>query len=58
MSVHAYKIDDDKEVMVIHRNFDGTHDDNEDCWCRPEVIPTDSSESAEEIVARLEECNG
>lgn len=59
MSVQAYKIDDGlDDVVVVHRNFDGTHEDSPDCWCRPEVINAGSEESADSIVDRLEKLDG
>lgn len=58
MSVQAYKIDDGKDDVVVHRNFDGVHEDSDNCWCRPEVIKAGSEESAESIVDRLEQLDG
>ena len=59
MSVQAYKIDDGLDgIVVVHRNFNGVHDDSEDCWCRPEVIQAKSEEFVDAIVDRLEQCDG
>jgi hypothetical protein len=54
VTIHAYKIGEEDGRVVIHRNFDGDHEDSETCWCRPEVIDGDSLEDANEIAERLE----
>jgi hypothetical protein len=58
VTIHAYKVGDEDGVVVVHRNFDGEHEDSETCWCRPEILRGDSIESADDIVARLEQVDG
>jgi hypothetical protein len=58
VTIHAYKVGDEDGVVVVHRNFDGEHEDSETCWCRPEIITADSEEDANAIVERLEQVDG
>lgn len=57
--IHAFKTADEPESrIVIHRNFDGDHDWDEGCWCRPKVVDADSGADADEIAVELEKPDG
>lgn len=58
MTIHAYTVGEDDGRVVIHRNFEGEHQDSENCWCRPEVIDADSFEPNEDVIEKLEHTDG
>jgi hypothetical protein len=46
------------EQLVIHRAFDGEHEDSDACWCRPFVIEADDYRDANDIATETESLNG
>lgn len=46
------------EQIVVHRAFEGEHEDSETCWCRPVVTDSDDLRDKDEIVEELNECDG
>lgn len=47
-------MDEEKGIVVIHRDIPGVHIDTLDCWCEPTIINEDDERSTEEILKENE----